>query len=456
IARDKLIAHYLDMGKLPEAETSIRAILGKDEHDLMGRFFDARVKLARANTDDAVTLLQGVVKDKPQFAGAHYFLGIAYGQKRQLAQARSALAEALKYEPRLGEAHTALAQIYLSEGSTDLALEHAQAAIQINPRNVQAVILSGDAYLRKGDAGKSRQVFDALSKALPHEPIGPYRMGLVARAERNDAKALVHFEEALSRRPSAIEPLIQIAMIKTAQGSHSEARQRVLRQLEHAPQHPQLYDLLGRLWLNVKDYAQAEQAFKAAIDRNNALLPAYLNLAHTFMQAGKAAEAMKEYEAVLEKDPNVIQAHMMLGLNHESRNELGKAQARYETILKINPKFAPAANNLAWVMVQQGGNLDVALSHAQTARESNSDDPHIADTLGWVYYKKNTYLLAISLLREAVEKLPNEPEVHFHYGMALAKSNNPGEAKKSLQTALKLQPNFSGADEARKTLQSLP
>lgn len=454
-ARDKMIANYLDTGKVREAEEKIVDILKHNEQDLMGRFFRARVKLTHSKPDDAITLLQGVLKDTPQFAGAHYFLGIAFMQKRQATQARAALTDAVKYHPKLGEAHTALAQIYLTEGSTDLALQETQLALQIDPRNLQAAIISGEAYRGKGEFAKSRQVFDAISKALPTEPIGPYHLGLVARSENNTVKALMHFEEALTRRPSAIEPLTQIALIKITQGHQAEARQRVERQLEQDPQNPHMHNLVGQLASVAKNYTRAEQAYRKAITLDNALLTSYMGLAQTFLQTGKVDDAMKEYEAVLAKDPTILQAHMMLGLTHESRNELGKAQARYETILKLNPKFAPAANNLAWVIVQQGGNLDVALSHAQTAREGSPDDPHIADTLGWVYYKKNTNLLAISLLKEAVEKLPNEPEVHFHYGMALVKNNQVADAKKSLQTALQLRPDFPGADEARKTLKAL-
>ena len=106
-------------------------------------------------------------------------------------------------------------------------------------------------------------------------------------------------------------------------------------------------------------------------------------------------------------------------------------------------------------MVQQGGNLDVALSYAQTAREQQPDDPHIADTLGWIYYKKNAYLLAVSLLKEATEKLPNDPVVQFHYGMAQYKNGDKAGAKKALQTSLKLSKDFSGSDEAQKTLNGL-
>ena len=145
----------------------------------------------------------------------------------------------------------------------------------------------------------------------------------------------------------------------------------------------------------------------------------------------------------------------MLGVIHESRKEYDKAQTHYEAILKLDPRFAPAANNLAWILVEQGGNLDVALSHAQTAREQQPNDSHVADTLGWVYYKKNANLLAMSLLKEAVEKLPNDPVILFHYGMAQQKNGDQVGAKKSLQTALKLSQTFTGSEEARKTLAGL-
>ena len=455
VARDKLISHYLDTGKTSEAETKVKDILDKDKRDLMGRFFDARIRLAKNNAAEAISLLQGVVKDEPSFAAAHHFLGIAFLQKRQLVQARDAFAEAVKLNPNLSESRTALAQIYLVEGSTDLAIEHAQAAIQLNPRNVQAAIIAGDAYLVKGDIAKSKQVFEAIAKALPDEPIGPHSLGLVARAEKNDAKALAYFEEALSKKPTAIDPLVQIVQIKIAQGKSNKARERVVKQLDASPNNPLLYNLLGQLWMQTKDTDQAEMAFKKAIELDNSIIASYMNLGQLYQQAGKLDQAAQEYEAVLQKNSTVASAHILLGIIHERRKEYGKAQAQYEQALKLNPKFAPAANNLAWLMAEHGGDLDGALSYAQTAREQKPDDPNIADTLGWIYYKKNAFPLAVNLLKEAVEKLPNEPVVQFHYGMAQYKNGNAAGAKKALQASLKLSKDFSGSEEAQQTLAGL-
>ena len=102
---------------------------------------------------------------------------------------------------------------------------------------------------------------------------------------------------------------------------------------------------------------------------------------------------------------------MILGMIAEQRNEVEKAQSHYQKTLEINSSFAPAANNLAWLMAENGGSLDEALAYAQNARAQQGDNGHIADTLGWIYYKKNAPLKAVSLLEEATEKLPENPVV---------------------------------------------
>jgi len=266
---------------------------------------------------------------------------------------------------------------------------------------------------------------------------------------------LAYFEDALSINPKSIEPLAQIAEIKIAQDKLSEARERVTRQLEVSPNNPLIYNLLGQLWMMAKDIGQAETAFKKAIALDNSLLDSYMNVAALYLRTDKVDQAIQEYDAALAKNPKLLSAHVVLGMIHEQRKEYEKAKGRYEEALKIDPKFAPAANNLAWILSEQGGDIDAALSYAQTAREQRPEDSHIADTLGWIYYKKNAYLKAVTLLKEAAEKLSDNPIVQYHYGLAQQKNGDVAGAKKSLQASLKLSQTFSGANEARRILKEL-
>ena len=139
----------------------------------------------------------------------------------------------------------------------------------------------------------------------------------------------------------------------------------------------------------------------------------------------------------------------------KAKRILQKHRTSYEKALKINPNFPPAANNLAYLYAERGGNIDVALNLAQKAKEQVPDDPNISDTLGWIYYKKNVPSRAIAYLKEAAEKVPNQPMIRYHLGMAYYKNGNRDLAKKELNEALKIDPKFPGADEARATLNAL-
>jgi TolA-binding protein len=82
-------------------------------------------------------------------------------------------------------------------------------------------------------------------------------------------------------------------------------------------------------------------------------------------------------------------------------------------------------------------------------------DPHIADTLGWVYYHKQMYAKSVSLLKEAVGRLPEDPIVLYHYGMAQYANNNTDEAKQSLSKFLTLSPDNPHARQAKEALAAL-
>ena len=74
------------------------------------------------------------------------------------------------------------------------------------------------------------------------------------------------------------------------------------------------------------------------------------------------------------------------------------------------------------------------------------------DTLGWVYYRKNMAKEGIPYLETSVRKSPNDASFHFHLGMACVQSGDWNLARRALNQALALKPDFEGAAEARKAL----
>ena len=83
------------------------------------------------------------------------------------------------------------------------------------------------------------------------------------------------------------------------------------------------------------------------------------------------------------------------------------------------------------------------------------DDPRVSDTLGWILYKRGVYQRALSLLKESASKLPDQPVIQHHLGMASLKAGDKEGARVALTAAVNSPTSFPGKDEARKALSDL-
>jgi Flp pilus assembly protein TadD len=223
------------------------------------------------------------------------------------------------------------------------------------------------------------------------------------------------------------------------------------------PKSAALQYLLGRAYAASGDSKQAEQAFMKAIELNPGSVPAYVSLGQIYGSSKDYERAITELDRALAAQPDQPAALMLRSIAQQMKGEASAAREGYEKLLKTNPRFAPAANNLAWLLAEDGPNQDLARAQllAQQARDSAPQDPQIADTLGWVLYKQGAYPRAEALLREASEKLTTNAEVFYHLGMAQVKLGRNEEARASLAKSLELAGDHPGAAEARTTLASL-
>src|SRR5262249_48350332 len=151
-------------------------------------------------------------------------------------------------------------------------------------------------------------------------------------------------------------------------------------------------------------------------------LAAYSALGQLYMVQRKLDAALTEFDALAKHSPKSVAAATMVGMILQSQGKVDEARERYERVLQIDPEAAVAANNLAWIYADHGGDLDVALNLAQTARKHMPDVAEVNDTVGFIYYKKNLSGLAISTLKVGAEKDPENPTVQYHLGLAFLSS----------------------------------
>jgi Tfp pilus assembly protein PilF len=106
-------------------------------------------------------------------------------------------------------------------------------------------------------------------------------------------------------------------------------------------------------------------------------------------------------------------------------------------------------------MLENGENVDVALTLAQTARRAMPNSPDTADTLAWAYYHKGAYGFARDLLEDAIKTEPNNPAMQYHLGMVYSKLGDKSNASMHLKKAASLAPDSPAGKNAETALQQL-
>jgi tetratricopeptide (TPR) repeat protein len=232
-------------------------------------------------------------------------------------------------------------------------------------------------------------------------------------------------------------------------------------QIGKVPDNSGFYDLLGTvLFQQKKDLGTAQTALQKSVQLDPNNTDALMKLGQVQEVAGQVDEAISTYRKGASEHPQEAEFDILLGQIFQSRQDWADATRSYQKALAVRRDDPIAACNLAYVMLQSGGNLDMALSLAQTARRRMPASPDIADTLGWIYYQKGAYRSAVDSLQAALalvqtSRSPDNPRFHYHLGMAYAKNGETIQAREQLQRMLRMSPDSNDATDARKELSQL-
>lgn len=448
-------------GRREEARILDDDILKANPDDNEALLYRGQLELAAGDANGAAATLQTVLKGEPNNAAAHYQLGLAFQQLGNLKSAESEWRNAVRLRPDMVEAQRALVSLAMRQGDMNALEQASSQIITLKPA-------SSDGYALRALSEINRKQFAAaeqdISKAIALDPqshLGFVQQGNLKFVQKRYGEAGKAYQEALDRDPNSTDALRGLMNSYLSQNQSDKALAVANAQIAKSPANSSFYDLLGTVLLrNKKDLNGAETAFKRSIELERTNSDAVIKLGQVQAAKGEIDQAIATYQQAVKDHPDVAEFYTLLGGLYESKRDWPRAQDSYQKTLGLKPNDPIASNNLANVMLQSGGNVDMALSLAQTARRGMPDSPDAADTLGWVYYQKGVYGSAVSLLQEALKlqeknKAPDNPLIHYHLGLAYQKTNQPSLARQQLERVLKIDPNFAEAAEVKKQLGSL-
>ena len=445
---------------LDEAATLNNEILKSTPHDVEALVFKGEIQAKKNDAAGAVQSLQAALKSDPNSAVAHYHLGMAYARQHDLKHAESEWREAVRIKPDMTDAQRLIAALEINRGEIDAVADTANQIIQSQP-------YSPDGYLIRSLAEVARQKYTAAEKdaedariRAPQSSAPYYQLGNVQLAQKHFPEAEKFYQQSLEKDPSSADALSGLMNTYVAQKDYEKAIAAANAQIAKSPNVSNFYDLLATaLFDGRKDYPGAETALRKAVslDKNN--IDALQKLGKVQAQQGSMDQALATYLQASKDNPGEASFCILAGEIYEAKKNWDEARAMYQQALSLSPDNPLAANNLAYVLLEHGGNVDVAMGMAQTARRGMPNSPNAADTLGWAYYRKGIYQSAISQFQEALRlneraRAPDDPVLHYHLGLSYQKANQLSLARQQLEKVLKLDPNHADARKALSELRS--
>ncbi|MBP9664562.1 MAG: tetratricopeptide repeat protein, partial [Pyrinomonadaceae bacterium] len=314
---------------------------------------------------------------------------------------------------------------------------------------IRGISSRGLANLDLGKLTEAKGDLQEVVRVSPRSGTALVNLAKVFIAERDQDGARELYEKALNLDALNFDAVTGIVSTSVKLGQTARAHQRIgellARNAGRADMMAALRYLSSTVFTAEKNVAMAERELTTAIELDPSYLPAYSAYANLLVSQNRTDEALAQYNRALEKRPTA-QVYTLLGILENSRGNALEAEKAYRKALELAPETAIAANNLAWLIADNQGNLDEALQLATMVVSKNQSVPGYYDTLGWVYLQKGLTSPAVEQLRKAVAieeanarksgSAPN-PGYRVRLGMALAKAGDKTSARREVETSLR-------------------
>lgn len=356
-----------------------------------------------------------------------------------------------------------------AEGALKLLEKNPPQNGEVAPILLRARLLQS---LNRGD-----EALPLLKKSVSQYP-DDKRLGLTyARTlvEQNRmAEAKVQFASLVEQYPEDDELRFSLALVCLEGKSWDEAEGYLQELIERDSHVDSAHLNLGRIAEERNDPEGALVEY-ALVGPGSEYLPAQLRQADILISHGRGAEASKKLASARGAQPDyaiqlyLIEAETLAANNQtdrawntlqqalkqypddlnllssramlaEKRNDLDQMERDLRAIIKREPDNAMALNALGYTLSDRTTRYTEAKALIQQAYDLNPDDPAVLDSLGWVNYRLGNLDEAERLLRQALERFPDQ-EVAAHLGEVLWANGKQREAKTIWGTFLKENPD---------------
>ncbi|QBQ54473.1 XrtA/PEP-CTERM system TPR-repeat protein PrsT [Nitrosococcus wardiae] len=412
----------------------------------------AVLALQKGEIEKARSLYQQTLEHHPGHLRTLLKLGALDSRQGRIKEAKIWIEQAMEENPRALEPRLILARHYLAQGEPERSLALLQGVQSRYSQYPALLSVMGTAQLETNQAASAVGTFQKLVEVQPQSAQAHYLLAKAYSAQNHRNKLREAIDQALKLDPN--HALSKIAMIRLLmQENKPKEANKLFQELKQAyPEHPEVLAQEGWLAMRQNRPQGAVAVFKEAL-KHSPTSQVIVNLALAQFQAGNQNGSLATLEDWLKKHPEDRLAQFNLANLYMALKREQEAAFAFAKVVEQSPNNVVALNNLAWLLRQDDPSK--ALEYAEKAMELAPNTPPIMDTLGMLLLEKGKIKQGLRLLRKASEKAPENPDIRYHFALALARNEENAQARQVLNDLLDAKQPFAEEKEAHTLLQAL-
>jgi len=201
----------------------------------------------------------------------------------------------------------------------------------------------------------------------------------------------------------------------------------------------------AKVHLATKEYTQAIENFKQALEINPQSFRAHFYLANLFCSQNQHKHAQKHYHAAIDINPYIPEVYFNLGILYETEKNIDQAIKNYKQCIEIKPEYFKALIQLGKLLKNKKKYYQ-AISYLSRALKIEQDNYQANYHLGKIYYEIDLLDQALYYLEQAILKNPQNPIALTDYGNILNMTNKTEQALVIYEQILQLVPTEPSAN----------
>ncbi|XPF93399.1 XrtA/PEP-CTERM system TPR-repeat protein PrsT [Colwellia sp. RE-S-Sl-9] len=425
----------------------ILALAGCGENDTARTHIEKAKSFKSSEIDSKLIELKNAVKLEPKNGEARFLLGETYLSQGFGVGAVKELKRAYDYKFDENKLIPLLARAYiLTIADEDLLDLDAKASNLADEKKVHYLAYKTLAAIRTGNIELAKESVESANQLLANNTYTLLANAYLEMAENKLNLARGHINKALEISPLQVDSILLSGQISTALGEHKEATESYLKYAKLQPKSNVIVLFLAQSLLKEEKFLEAERYADTIL--NAAPNQPFANYVKAMSQFElKNYQKAKEHaETALKSQFNQGPLKLIAGVSAYFLGNYEQSHYHLESIVKYLVPEHPARKMFAVSQLQLGLVEDISET-LEGFNSTTAEDEKFLSSLSYQLAELGAFDNAKAVAKQALTSAPEGAEQNMRDGILKLMLNDPS-GMQNLKDAVALKPDFLGAELA--------